>query len=220
MDRSKLKSAAKRQIKGRLGILFLINVIIGLISVGATYILSLIPLVGTFAAAFVTAAFLLSTSRVYLNLTTFQEPDVSDAFSGFDDILQAFLVQLLVGIFIFLWSLLFIIPGIIKSYSYSMSMYVLADYKGKSAIECINESKYLTDGHKMDLFILDLSFLGWDILSVFTLFILNIWLTPYKLATRANAYRSLNPLTVTKENTHLEASVNSETIETAEAPNN
>ena len=88
-----------------------------------------------------------------------------------------------------------------------MSMYVLADYKGKSAIECINESKYLTDGHKMDLFILDLSFLGWDILSVFTLFILNIWLTPYKLATRANAYRSLNPLTVTTENNTFLSSI-------------
>lgn len=95
------------------------------------------------------------------------------------------------GLLGFLWSLLFFIPGIVKGYSYSMSVYILAENKGKSALECINESKKLTQGHKMELFLLDLSFIGWFLLGVLTLGIGFIWIEPYRQATIANAYQSL-----------------------------
>ena len=122
-----------------------------------------------------------------------QQPEAKDAFCGFDDFFSAFKVNLLTGIFTFLWSLLFVIPGIIKSISYSMAMYVLAENKGKNAMECINESKAMTEGHKMDLFLLGLSFMGWILLTIVTCGIAYIWVGPYMSTTFANAYRSLKP---------------------------
>ena len=128
-----------------------------------------------------------------------KEPESKDAFCGFDDFWSAFKVTFLVGLFTFLWSMLFIIPGIIKSISYSMSMYILAENKGKSAMECIEESKAMTDGHKLELFDLALSFIGWYFVGMLTLGIGYIWIIPYTSATYANAYRSLNPLPVIEE---------------------
>lgn len=194
MVRAELKAKAKEQIKGRIGILFVVTLIIGLISFAANWLLGKIPVVGSLAASIiVTPAFALSTVRIYLNLFYDREPEVVDAFSGFDDFWSAFKVNFLVGLFTMLWSLLFIIPGIVKAYSYSMSMYILAENKGKPALECINESKAMTNGHKMELFVLSLSFIGWLMLTVITFGIAAIWVGPYMQATFANAYYSLKP---------------------------
>ena len=72
-----------------------------------------------------------------------------------------------------------------------MSMYILAENQGKAALECINESKLMTNGYKMDLFVLSLSFIGWALLGVITFGIAFIWVIPYINATYANAYNSL-----------------------------
>ena len=192
MNRIELKSQAKQQIKGKIGILFVIWLIIAVISGIASLVLSLIPFVGSIAnAIIVTPAFALSIVRVYLNITSNAMPSAGDAFCGFDDFWSAFKVNFLVGLFTFLWSLLFVIPGIIKSYSYSMSMYILAENQGKAALACINESKLMTNGYKMDLFVLSLSFIGWALLGVITFGIAFIWVIPYINATYANAYNSL-----------------------------
>ena len=192
MNRIELKSQAKQQIKGKIGILCVIWLIIAVISGIASLVLSLIPFVGSIAnAIIVTPAFALSIVRVYLNITSNAMPSAGDAFCGFDDFWSAFKVNFLVGLFTFLWSLLFVIPGIIKSYSYSMSMYILAENQGKAALECINESKLMTNGYKMDLFVLSLSFIGWALLGVITFGIAFIWVIPYINATYANAYNSL-----------------------------
>ena len=193
MNRAELKSAAKEQIKGKIGVLFLVTLIIALISGVAGAILSLVPFGGLVVSIIITPAFSLSVIRVYLNVVNGGQPEARDAFGGFDDFWAAFKVTFLVGLFTFLWSLLFIIPGIIKSYSYSMSLYILAENKGKPALECINESKAMTEGHKFDLFVLGLSFLGWALLCVITLGIAAIWVTPYMAATYANAYNLLKP---------------------------
>ena len=195
MDRVALKTKAKAQIKGKIGILFVITLVIGIVSSVASGVLSLIPVVGSLLATIiVTPAFSLSMVRVYLLVIKDQKPEVKDAFSGFDDFWSAFKVTLLVGLFTFLWSLLFIIPGIVKSISYSMSMFILAENKGKSALECINESKQMTEGHKAELFVLALSFIGWMLLGSITLGIAYIWVIPYMEATFANAYQSLKPV--------------------------
>ena len=141
----------------------------------------------------ITPAFTLSLIRVYLAVVSGVKPDAGDAFSGFDDFWSAFKVTFLVGLYIFLWSLLFIIPGIIKSYSYSMSMYILAENKGKRATECIKESQEMTNGHKAELFVLGLSFIGWMFVCILTFGIATIWVQPYMNATFANAYKSLKP---------------------------
>ncbi len=195
MNRFELKESAKSAIKGNIGILFLITLIIGVVSFIANLVLGLIPVIGSVAASvIVTPAFTLSVIRVYLNVAKGITPAAGDAFSGFDDFWAAFKVNFLTGLFTFLWSLLFVIPGIVKTFSYSMSMYILAENKGKPALECIKESKEMTEGHKMDLFVLGLSFIGWGFLVAITCGIAGIWVIPYMNATYANAYNALKPV--------------------------
>ena len=141
----------------------------------------------------ITPAFALSIARIYLGLTKGVKPQAKDAFSGFDDFWSAFKVTFLVSLYTSLWSLLFVIPGIVKGLSYSMSLFVLAENKGKSARECIEESKKLTEGHKMELFVLALSFIGWAILGAITFGIAYIWILPYMQTTLVNAYNSFKP---------------------------
>ncbi|MEE1314499.1 MAG: DUF975 family protein [Faecalimonas sp.] len=194
MNRAELKAAAKQQIKGKIGILFLITLVIGVVAFLAGFVLGLIPVIGSLAASIiVTPALSLSLVRVYLNVVAGGTPEVKDSFSGFDDFWSAFKVTFFVGLFTFLWTLLLIIPGIIKSYSYSMSMYILAENKGKGALECITESKNMMHGHKMELFVLGLSFIGWALLGSITFGIAYIWILPYMQATYVNAYNSFKP---------------------------
>lgn len=101
----------------------------------------------------------------------------------------------LVSIFTFLWTWLLIIPGIIKAYSYSMTPYIVKDMvasgKQVSATDGINASKELMKGHKMNLFIFDLSFLGWNILAAITCGLGYLWVTPYYQTAKANFYRHI-----------------------------
>lgn len=196
MNRAELKAKAKAQIKGKIGILFLITLVIALVSTAATFLLGLIPYVGELIATIVvTPAFALSTIQIFLSVAAGNKPEVKDAFGGFSDFWAAFKVTFLTGLYTFLWSLLFVIPGIIKAFSYSMAMYVLAENKGMSARECIKASKAMTDGHKWELFVLDLSFFGWALLVTITFGIASIWVAPYIQATFANVYNELKPMT-------------------------
>lgn len=97
----------------------------------------------------------------------------------------------LMGLFVNLWALLLIIPGIVKAYAYSMTPYILVDYPELSANQAINLSKKMMRGHKFDLFYLHLSFLGWGVLSVFTLGIGLIWLMPYMMTAQAAFYQDV-----------------------------
>ena len=200
MNRAELKAKAKEQIKGKIGILFLISLIIGAISGAAAALLNMIPVVGSVVAPLlVVPAFTLSTTRIYLSVIAGNKPEAGDCFSGFDDWWSAVKLNFRVGLFTFLWSLLFFIPGIIKSYAYSMSFYILAENKGKSAKECIAESMAMTNGHKMDLFVLGLSFIGWLLLCCITFGIAYIWVGPFMQAAYANAYQSLKPAAPVQE---------------------
>ena len=179
MNRKQLKAAAKAQIKGNIGKLFLITLVIALVSC--------IPLVGTILMP----AFTLSMAIIYINLTYGQKPTVGDAFSGVRSTLAAWALMFLTALYTFLWSLLFYIPGIVKAISYSMAPYILVDNPGITVGEAIDESKRITKGHKWELFVLGLSFIGWGILNVFTLGIGSLWLVPYINASYAAFYRSI-----------------------------
>lgn len=192
--RAELKAMAKRQIKGNIGMLFVISLIIGVISGLAGLLLSLIPGGGLVAAIVITPAFALSVVRIYQALAnTGRKPETKDAFSGFDDFWTAFKASFLVGLFTFLWSLLLVIPGIIKSFSYAQTMMIVAENKGIGAREAIGRSKAMMDGHKMDLFVLCLSFIGWALLCSITLGIAYIWVGPYMQATMVNFYNDIKP---------------------------
>ena len=192
MNRTELKARAKQQIKGYIGMHFLIVLIIYAIILIITSALSRFTNQGALIVSlFISPPFSLSLYRVYLNIANYKKITAEDAFCGFDDYWAMFKLNILYGVFTLLWTLVLIIPGIIKSISYSMSFYILAENKGKSARECINESKEMTKGHKWELFVLALSFTGWVLLGALTLGIGFIWIIPYMQTTLTNAYISL-----------------------------
>ena len=106
------------------------------------------------------------------------EPNVKDLFFGFRYYGKSLGVNLLTKLYTTLWSLLLIIPGIIKSYSYSMAPYIALHNPHLSANKCITKSRELMDGHKSDLFHLHLSYFGWILLCVLTCGILTFWVAP------------------------------------------
>lgn len=97
----------------------------------------------------------------------------------------------LMGFFILLWSLLFVIPGIVKAFSYAMTPYILEENPELSANDAIDRSRAMMKGHKFDLFWLMLSFIGWFILSVLTLGIGFLWLIPYAQTATAAFYEDV-----------------------------
>ena len=131
---------------------------------------------------------------ILLQISRYGTSKIESLFDGFRKGLGNNIVAgILVGVFTFLWSLLFIIPGIVKSYSYSMTFYILADNPDMSPTDAINESRRMMDGNKWRLFCLDLSFIGWYLLSFLTLGILLFWVDPYQMMARAEFYESIKP---------------------------
>lgn len=187
MTRAEMKASAKKQISGKIGILFVMFLIASAIIAACSFI----PFVGWFATFIITPAFSLSLCLIYLKLVKSENVTVGDIFSGFNMTGKALWLNILVKVFTFLWSLLFVIPGIIKNYAYAMSFYILADNPELTAREALSKSKEMMNGHKFDLFVLNLSFIGWILLSVITLGIGFIYVIPYMSSTTANFYNSL-----------------------------
>ncbi len=117
-----------------------------------------------------------------------ERPPFSALFERFALFGKALGLRLFISLFVFLWSLLFIIPGIVASYKYSLAPQLMAEYPQMGIREAVNRSKQLMSGHKGRLFCLDLSFIGWWFLSALTLGILGLWITPYFLTARAAFY--------------------------------
>ena len=113
-------------------------------------------------------------------------------FSKFFNFGKCFLLNLAMTFFIFLWTLLFIIPGIIATYRYAMAPYIMAQNPNIGVMEAINKSKAMMDGHKAQLFYLDLSFIGWFLLCMLTLGVGLILLNPYREAAYATFYLNLS----------------------------
>ncbi|GBG95471.1 hypothetical protein LFYK43_19300 [Ligilactobacillus salitolerans] len=124
---------------------------------------------------------------------------VRGIFSVFNkrDFLPVVVLWILQEIFTFLWTLLFFVPGIIKRYSYSQTYYIYKDIADQGGdddlnyLDYVTKSRQLMNGHKFELFVLQLSFLGWDLLSLVTLGLSQIWVVPYKNATYMAYYRHL-----------------------------
>lgn len=120
-----------------------------------------------------------------------QETSISDLFSEFERFGQGFAQKFLRSLYTFLWSLLFIIPGFVKSLSYAMTPYIMADHPNLTASEAIERSKEMMDGHKWELFVLHLTFIGWNLLAALSLNIGHLVLNPYKNAAEAAFYREI-----------------------------
>ena len=135
----------------------------------------------------------LGYSRFNLDLIDRQkEPNLGSLFGFFPHWKNAAAARLLETVYVFLWSLLFVIPGIMASYSYAMIPYILAEHPELAPGEALAQSKELMRGNRWRLFCLQFSFIGWGILSSLTLGIGNLWLTPYKQAATAAFYREIS----------------------------
>jgi uncharacterized membrane protein len=151
---------------------------------------------GLFSALFSTGI-----SWTFLDLLRGNKQEIrpfSDVFRGFSGVfaLGIIVIYILTSIFGFLWSLLFLIPGIIKSYAYSQAYFIYYDTYEQTGVRpdflaCITASRRLMNGYKGKLFLLDLSFIGWHILAIMTAGIGYLWLTPYISATKAAFYENL-----------------------------
>ena len=108
-----------------------------------------------------------------------EEMPYESLFDAFPFAGKVILLSIVEGVFIFLWSMLFVIPGIIAAYRYSFAMLNLCENPEIGVMEALNMSKAQTLGFKWQLFVLDLSFIGWNILVGLTLGILDIWVAPY-----------------------------------------
>ena len=126
------------------------------------------------------------------------EATAKDMFEGYNKELfsRVLTTTLLYYVYVFLWSLLLLIPGCIKSYSYAMTPYILKDNPEMKNNAAIEESMRMMDGHKLELFLLDLSFIGWAILSILTCCIGFLWLVPYMNMARVNFYEDLKKASV------------------------
>lgn len=177
------------KLSGRWGTLVVIYLIYDLI-IGGCGALSVIG-IGSIAMLIVTGPLALGLTMISLNVIRMNFVNIEQMFDGFKNFTNAFLLSLLQSVFVMLWSLLFIVPGIIKAYSYSMSTYILADNPGMAPNDAIKASMQLMQGNKWRLFCLDLSFIGWDLLSALTCGILYFWVAPYKQAAYAAFYQNL-----------------------------
>ncbi|MBQ0037505.1 MAG: DUF975 family protein [Clostridiales bacterium] len=121
-----------------------------------------------------------------------QPMELGDLFKGFtDDFGGTLLIGLMTTIFTMLWSLLLIVPGIVKGLGYSMATYIKADYPEYDWKQCIEQSQNMMRGHKGELFMLYLSFIGWLLVGALCAGIGTLWVVPYIQASEAQFYESI-----------------------------
>ncbi len=154
-------------------------------------VVQVIPILGAIGAILITGPMALGMVIFSLNIARKKDAQLENIFQGFQNFGNAFLLYLLTGIFTFLWTLLLIIPGIIAAYSYMMAPYIMADDNSVRPMEAIDKSKKMMEGHKMRLFILHLSFIGWALLCTLTLGIGYFWLVPYIQVSQTKFYDDL-----------------------------
>lgn len=128
----------------------------------------------------------------FFNVATGRKAGYGNLFDGFAIFGKVLWLEILIYVFTFLWAMLLIIPGIIAAYRYRMALYIMLDHPEYSAIECIRQSKAMMMGRKGELFVLDLSFLGWYLLA--TIPFVNVFVVPYTGLTYASYYIALRDM--------------------------
>lgn len=123
----------------------------------------------------------LGYAKYNLNLVDDKNPQIRDIFSQYDRLWQGFVLQFLRALYTGLWSLLFVIPGIIASFRYSMAAYILYENPEMTPSEAITESKKLMAGNKWRLFCLNFSFLGWILLVSLGIYVVVLMIVPLLL---------------------------------------
>ncbi|OIK15786.1 hypothetical protein BIV60_08460 [Bacillus sp. MUM 116] len=211
MSISEIKRQAKLSLKGKWGLGVLLTFIVFLLNLLLPTVIEMImsggpaewinqentPAGANIVSTIISIALIPFTIGVYwfyLAIVRGNNPEISYAFSIYKNGKTSFKmigVSILQGIFVFLWSLLLLIPGIIKSIAYSQTYFLLRDHPEYSVLEAITESRRRMNGYKWKYFLLGLSFIGWGILCLFTLGIGFLWLVPYVSTALAAFYNEI-----------------------------
>ena len=176
---------AWQSLSGNWGIAILAYLLVGAVnsaasSLGGVVAWLIVGIVGVGQASFT------------LSLARRERASLEQLLDGTKELGNSFVAGLLVCLYTFLWTLLLIVPGIIKALSYSMTYYILRDNPGMPASVAMERSENMMIGHKWQLFCLYCSFIGWYLLSILTCGILLILVAPYLSQVNAEFYRYLN----------------------------
>lgn len=181
------RTAAWNALKGKWGVM----VVIYLVYTAITALCGVIPTVGSVIALIVGGPLVIGFCGASLKVVRGETPEFADLFDGFKDFVNALLLYLVNSLFIMLWSLLLVIPGIIKALSYSMSYFILRDNPGMTHTEARKASMVMMEGNKWRLFCLQFSFIGWMLLGGITFGIALFWVGPYMQTALAVFYEDL-----------------------------
>jgi len=179
-----LMKMARESLRGKWGIAIGASVIFMVIMM----VIQIVPVVGFIAYLAITGPMSVGFLIFFLSLSRNQEVEIGQLFKGFENFGTSLVACLLMYLFIFLWILLLIVPGIVAAFAYSMTFYIIADDSSIGAMDAIKKSKEMMNGNKWKLFCLYWRFFGWSILCLLTLGIGYIWLVPYIQTSIAKFY--------------------------------
>lgn len=179
MNRKQAKKLALDTLKNRWGEAIVVSLLYGII------LSALSALLGVGGLLF-GSILLIGYYTILIEASINKKFNIEKIVSGLngDTLANRIVLSVIKNLYIFLWSLLFIIPGIIKSYAYALAEFIAMENPEMSASDCLRLSQERMDGHKKELFLLDLSFIGWLILCMFTFGIGYLFLAPYMAQTR------------------------------------
>lgn len=191
------RAAAKTALSGKWGTFAIITLLYVVLSSVSAYV----PL----GAIIVGGPLVMGLYIVALMVARGQDIEVGNMFDGFKTFGKSVGLYLVNNIFIFLWTLLFFVPGLIKTFAYQMSYYIIQDHPEMTITEARKESIRMMKGNKWRLFCLNLSFTGWILLSFLTCGILMLWVAPYTQTAVAAFYEDLKAKQAPAEQTEAPA---------------
>jgi uncharacterized membrane protein len=178
---------AREALKGRWGLAVggnAIYLILGLL-------IQAIPRVGWIGGLIISGPLMLGWTTFFLSISRKQDAQLAQLFDGFQRFTQALVAYLLIILFVLLWSILLVIPGIVALLSYSQTFFILSENPPMSGSEALRQSKILMRGNRWKLFCLFWRFFGWFLLCILSMGIGFLWLMPYMQTTLARFYDDL-----------------------------
>lgn len=182
-----IMAEARKSLDGKWGIAIAVSLIYFALTAG----ISSVKNVGWIASLIITGPLCIGLYKFYLFLIRKKEIRLETLFDGFQIFGKALKAYLLVLLYVLLWFLLLIVPGIIAAISYSMTFFIMADDNSIDASQALSKSKEMMQGNKMRLFLLCCRFIGWFILGVLTAGIGFIWIGPYFLSSVTIFYEDI-----------------------------
>ena len=186
---AELTAQARKLLRGRWGLAFGFSLWVALIQQAP----AMVPYLGSLVQVTLRGPFLLGQVVFFLTFARRRKPEIGMMFHGFRTFGRALWANGVIGMFILLWTLLLIVPGIIAAYAYSQTFYLLADDKSLGVLDAIRRSKEMMRGYKWKLALLGVRFFGWALLCILTLGIGFLWLMPYMWVCYARFHDDLHP---------------------------